>query len=90
MSNDDSRDTRLLQALELELAYKPSDYRFTAAELGMIDQIHTRGYAATVDFARAIGITHDMHVLDLGAGLGGPARYLALPLNAMDWPQRSG
>lgn len=77
MSNDDNREARLLHALESELADKPSDYRFTAAELGMIDQIHTRGYAATVDFARAVGITQDMYVLDLGAGLGGPARYLA-------------
>jgi sarcosine/dimethylglycine N-methyltransferase len=77
MSNDDSRETRLLHALESELANKPSDYRFTAAELGMIDQIHTRGYANTVEFAHAVEITHGMHVLDLGAGLGGPARYLA-------------
>lgn len=77
MSNVDEREARVHQALELELAHKPSDYRFTAQELGMIDQVHTRGYAATVDLAAAAEIAQDMHVLDLGAGLGGPARYLA-------------
>ena len=77
MSNENSREMRLLNALESELAHKPSDYRFTAAELGIIDQIHTRGYASTVELARAVGITRDTRVLDLGAGLGGPARYLA-------------
>lgn len=71
------RATQLLDALKMELSSKPSDYRFTAGELAMIDHIHTRGYAATVDLARAVGITEDMLVLDLGAGLGGPARYLA-------------
>lgn len=77
MSTTDNRATNLLHALELELASKPSDYRFTAAELGMVDQIHTRGYVATADFAHAVGITNDMYVLDIGSGLGGPARYLA-------------
>jgi ubiquinone/menaquinone biosynthesis C-methylase UbiE len=76
MSVDD-RAARLLAALESELAFKPSDYRFTASELATIDHIHTRGYAATVDLSRAVGITPEMQVLDLGSGLGGPARYLA-------------
>jgi sarcosine/dimethylglycine N-methyltransferase len=67
----------LLDALKSELADKPDDQRFTAAELAMIDQIHTRGYAATVELANALGITSEMRILDLGAGLGGPARYLA-------------
>lgn len=71
------RAAKLLQALEAELASRPSDYRFMASELAMIDHIHTRGYAATVDLARAVTIGPETYVLDLGAGLGGPARYLA-------------
>lgn len=71
------RSTRLLNALEAELSSKPNDYRFTAAELATIDNLHTRGYAATVDLARVVGITENMEVLDLGSGFGGPARYLA-------------
>lgn len=67
----------LRNALESELANRPANYRFTASELGMVDQIHTRGYAATVELASALEITPETRVLDLGAGLGGPARYLA-------------
>jgi sarcosine/dimethylglycine N-methyltransferase len=73
----DDRAARVLHALQSELASKPSDRALTAAELGAIDQLHTRGYAATVDFAKAVGIDESMRVLDLGAGLGGSARYLA-------------
>lgn len=43
----------------------------------MIDNLHTRGFAATVDLAKTVGVTQDMYVLDIGSGLGGPARYLA-------------
>jgi sarcosine/dimethylglycine N-methyltransferase len=67
----------LRTALEAELSSKPFDYRFTASELGAIDQLHTRGYPATVELANAAGITPGARVLDLGSGLGGPARYLA-------------
>ena len=77
MNESVDRAAELLHALELELASKLPDHRFTASDLAMIDQLHTRGYAATVDLARKAGITNGMHVLDLGAGLGGPARYLA-------------
>ncbi len=77
MSIDQERGMRVLHALENELTSKPSGHRFMAAELAMIDQLHTRGYAATVDLARVAGITADMYVLDIGAGFGGPARYLA-------------
>ena len=77
MSAEDRRSSELLRALEAELGSEPSDYRFTAAELSRIDHIHTRGYAATVELADAVGVTSDMHVLDLGSGFGGPARYLA-------------
>src|SRR5581483_364402 len=38
---------------------------------------HTRGLAATADLARLVGITADLSVLDVGSGLGGPARFLA-------------
>lgn len=47
------------------------------ADLAPIDEFHIRGRAATLEIIEALGITADSHVLDLGSGLGGPARTLA-------------
>ena len=52
---------------------EPLDPRHLAA----LDQFHTRGLAATEELARLSGITSKMEVLDVGAGVGGPARFLA-------------
>ena len=46
-------------------------------QLGTLDQFHTRGLAATTELAELAGIAADMAVLDVGSGLGGPARFLA-------------
>src|SRR5207244_5079266 len=40
------------------------------------------GLAAVESLARRAGITRSTHVLDVGAGLGGPARFLAWRLDA--------
>jgi sarcosine/dimethylglycine N-methyltransferase len=53
------------------------DQRLTPQQLGTLDQFHTRGLAATADLARLAGIAADMSVLDVGSGVGGPARFLA-------------
>jgi ubiquinone/menaquinone biosynthesis C-methylase UbiE len=45
--------------------------------LAALDQFHTRGLAATAELAALAGITAGMSVLDVGAGIGGPARFLA-------------
>jgi len=55
----------------------PEDQRLAPQQLSALDQFHTRGIAATADLARLAGITADMSVLDVGSGVGGPARYLA-------------
>ena len=59
------------------LALGPDDLRLTPQQLGALDQFHTRGLAATVELAKLAGITADMSVLDVGSGVGGPARFLA-------------
>src|SRR5262249_54389677 len=46
-------------------------------QLGALDQFHTRGLAATDELAKLAGITAEMSVLDVGSGVGGPARFLA-------------
>lgn len=45
--------------------------------LGPADQIHGGGLAQTKAHAEMVDITPDMHLLDIGCGIGGPARYFA-------------
>jgi len=47
------------------------------ADLASVDEFHIRGRAASVEIVEALGLTADSQVLDLGSGLGGPARTLA-------------
>lgn len=47
------------------------------ADLAPVDEFHIRGRTATMEIVKALGLTADSHVLDLGSGLGGPARTLA-------------
>lgn len=49
---------------------KPSDF-------GPVDHFHLGTTAESAALARLAGFTADMHVLDVGGGLGGPARMLA-------------
>jgi sarcosine/dimethylglycine N-methyltransferase len=58
-------------------ALGPGDQRLTPQQLGALDQFHTRGLAATAELAGLAGITANMAVLDVGSGVGGPARFLA-------------
>jgi len=66
--------TRLKSALS---ALGTEDQRLTPQQLAALDQFHTRGLAATTELARLAGITADMSVLDVGSGIGGPARFIA-------------
>lgn len=47
------------------------------ADLAPVDEFHIRGRAATLEIVEALELTADSRVLDLGAGLGGPARTVA-------------
>ena len=75
---DHYRATGLTGRLKTALAaLGPEDRRLTPQELAALDQFHTRGLAATAELARLIGITAGLSVLDVGSGLGGPARIVA-------------
>jgi SAM-dependent methyltransferase len=50
----------------------------TIDDLAPADQFHSGGKAATVRLARLAGLSAGMRVLDVGGGLGGPARTLAV------------
>lgn len=49
----------------------------TPEQLAAIDEFHIRGRPATLDLAQRLGLKPDDHVLDMGSGLGGPARTIA-------------
>ena len=49
--------------------------------LALVDQMHVMGMAATLDLHEALGISETDAVLDVGSGVGGPARTLAWKRN---------
>jgi SAM-dependent methyltransferase len=51
--------------------------KLTAEDLAPADEFHIGGRQATVDFANALAPAAGTHLLDIGAGLGGPSRYFA-------------
>ena len=60
----------------LEEMSKPLD-GLTIDDLAPVDHFHARGFAATVELADRLPIRAGQRVLDIGCGLGGPARYIA-------------
>ncbi len=46
-------------------------------DLAPLDEFHLRGPAATQELIEILDVGEDSHVLDVGSGLGGPARRLA-------------
>ncbi|MBU6453880.1 MAG: methyltransferase domain-containing protein [Cyanobacteria bacterium REEB67] len=49
----------------------------TWRDLAPLDQFHARGLAATKEMAELLTLPPQSNFLDIGSGLGGPARYLA-------------
>src|SRR5258708_16061078 len=47
------------------------------SDLVPLDQFHVRGLAATRELAETLNIEAGAKMLDVGCGLGGPARFLA-------------
>jgi SAM-dependent methyltransferase len=75
---DHYRATGLVDRLKAALTtFGAEDELLTPQQLAALDQFHTRGLAATADLASLAGITAGMSVLDVGSGIGGPARFLA-------------
>ncbi len=75
---DHYRATGLIERLKTALAaLGPEDQLLSVRQLAALDQFHTRGLAATAELTTLAGITADTSVLDVGSGVGGPARFLA-------------
>jgi SAM-dependent methyltransferase len=49
----------------------------TVEDLAPIDHFHARGFPATVELADELPVKEGDRLLDIGSGLGGPARYMA-------------
>ncbi len=75
---DHYRATGLTERLKTALAvFGPESRRLTPEQLAALDHFHTRGVAATAELGALARITADMAVLDVGSGVGGPARFLS-------------
>lgn len=74
----DSNGNGLIERIKAALGQLTADGQpVTVSLLAPADHFHSRGILATEDLANAVGLTASMHVLDLGCGIGGPARYFA-------------
>lgn len=51
--------------------------RLTAADLVPIDEFHVGGLEATQDLSAHMDLRPNLRLLDVGCGIGGPARYFA-------------
>lgn len=51
--------------------------RLSAGDLSAADEFHLGWLAATRALALDLGLARGMHVLDVGSGIGGPARFFA-------------
>ena len=65
---------RIMQAME---AASISPDSVTVEQMAAVDHFHARGFPATVELADALPIEAGHHIIDIGCGLGGPARYMA-------------
>ena len=69
-------DVYALIVSALDKASKPLD-SLTVEDLAPVDHFHARGFPATIELADRLPIKAGEHILDIGCGLGGPARYIA-------------
>jgi ubiquinone/menaquinone biosynthesis C-methylase UbiE len=68
----------LLQAILDALKRMGKDpERLTAMDLSTGDEFHLGGLPVTAALAKDLRLASGMHVLDVGCGIGGPARYFA-------------
>ncbi|CAB3754055.1 class I SAM-dependent methyltransferase [Paraburkholderia solisilvae] len=72
-------NTSLIERLQAGLKADGLDKKALHPEdLAALDQFHSRGLAATAELAQSLAFDSHTRVLDIGSGLGGPSRYLAI------------
>jgi cyclopropane fatty-acyl-phospholipid synthase-like methyltransferase len=56
-------------------------HALTREDISTFEEFHIRGRVATRELGELAGLTEGMRVLDIGCGVGGPARTLAVTHN---------
>ena len=64
-----------IDAALTELGHDPQN--LNPEILATVEHLHSGGFATTRDQAKRIALTEESRLLDVGCGIGGPARYLA-------------
>jgi ubiquinone/menaquinone biosynthesis C-methylase UbiE len=73
-----SKDLALADVIAKHFQSAGKDLKaLTTADLATVDEFHIRGRKATLELAAHMKLTADSHALDIGSGLGGPARTVA-------------
>ena len=73
-----SENLKLADAIAEKLRSAGKDLnKLTTADLVAVDEFHIRGRKATLELGDKMNLHAHSHVLDIGSGLGGPARTLA-------------
>lgn len=67
----------IVERILAALAVTRSDAPLAAAQFYPFDQFHGRELAATRDHCARLAARHGDQLLDIGSGIGGPARYFA-------------
>jgi SAM-dependent methyltransferase len=65
---------RILDAMK---AATISPQTVTVEQMAAVDHLHASGFAATVELADTLSVKAGDHLVDIGCGVGGPARYMA-------------
>jgi ubiquinone/menaquinone biosynthesis C-methylase UbiE len=72
-----ARDSLIADIRDGLAAMGKTESTVTAEDLSPVDEFHIGGRAATGELAEQLALTAEDRVLDIGCGLGGPARQIA-------------
>lgn len=72
-----SENLKLAASIAEKLQSAGKDLNKLTTDLVAVDEFHIRGRKATLELGEKMNLNARSHVLDIGSGLGGPARTMA-------------